>query len=166
MHVLFVDDYYVWQRIALQQLPKIGCTVAIAGDGQQALNYLTGPPTTCPRPDIILMDIAMPIIDGLEATRIIRTQAPFNTDPKICSTPIVGLCATSLRADRERFIAKGMDDVVIKPWKIYGIQRLIHWWSQRRLLPRIEGMPFPRAAIAPVWGAHTRQAYRGPRSRI
>ncbi|KAL4886911.1 CheY-like superfamily [Aspergillus karnatakaensis] len=166
MHVLFVDDNHVWQKIALKEFPKIGCTVAIAGDGQQALNYLSSSPAICPRPDIVLMDIAMPVMDGLEATRIIRTQVPFSTDPKLCSTPIVGLCITSLRVDRERFIAQGMDDIILKPWKTPQMQRVLQWWSQRLLLPRIEGKSFPRAPIAPAWGARTGQSYRGPRSRI
>ncbi|KAL4922359.1 CheY-like superfamily [Aspergillus aurantiobrunneus] len=166
MHVLFVDDSQVWQKIAIQSLPELGCTVVIAGDGQAALNYLTGPPATCPRPDIIMMDIAMPVLDGPDTTQIIRTQAPFITDPKICSTPIVGMCVTSLHADHKRFIARGMDDVLVKPWKRHDIQRLLHWWSQRQLIPKTVGSPFPRAAIAPVWGAHPWRAYRGPRSRM
>ncbi|KAL2861577.1 hypothetical protein BJX68DRAFT_222866 [Aspergillus pseudodeflectus] len=56
MHILFVDDNRVWQKIALLKLPKIGCTVAVASDGQEALNYLSARPEHCPRPDLIMMD--------------------------------------------------------------------------------------------------------------
>ncbi|KAJ0415519.1 hypothetical protein BJY00DRAFT_293521 [Aspergillus carlsbadensis] len=56
MHILFVDDNRVWQKIALLKLPTIGCTVAVASDGQEALNYLSAPPEQCPRPDLIMMD--------------------------------------------------------------------------------------------------------------
>ncbi|KAL5339509.1 hypothetical protein BJX70DRAFT_154779 [Aspergillus crustosus] len=110
--------------------------------------------------------IAMPVMDGLEAARIIRTQAPFITDPKICSAPIVGLCLTSLRVDHERFISQGMDDIVTKSWTVRDFRPLLRWWSQRRVLPRVEGRNLPRAVLAPVWGAQTRQVYRGPRSLI
>ncbi|KAL2818515.1 CheY-like superfamily [Aspergillus cavernicola] len=165
MHVLFVDDNYVWQKVATKMLPRLGCTVAVVGNGQQALNYLAGPPASCPPPDLIMMDIAMPGMDGLEATRIIRTQPPFNTDPKTCSTPIVGLCVTGLRSDHDKYIAQGMDDIIVKPWNKQDLERLLRWWSHRQLIPRAEGRAV-RASMAPVWGPHPWRAYLGPRSRI
>ncbi|KAL2825890.1 CheY-like superfamily [Aspergillus pseudoustus] len=164
MHILFVDDNQVWQRIALVKLPQIGCTVAVAGDGQQALDYLAAPPEQCPRADLIMMDIAMPILDGLEATRILRTEAPFATDPKLSSTPIVGLCTTSLAADHRRFMAQGMDDIIVKPWKVEQVQQVVRWWAQRRVVPRVNGVQ-QRYAMQPGWG-HPLGVYRGPRSRM
>ncbi|KAL2822084.1 CheY-like superfamily [Aspergillus granulosus] len=168
MHILFVDDSRLWQKIALLKLPTIGCTVAVASDGQQALDYLSAPPEKWPRPDLIMMDIAMPVLGGLDATRIIRTQPPFATDPKICSTPIVGLCATSVRRSHERFRAQGMDDIIVKPWKVEQIQPLLRWWAQRRVVPRAMvggGGVVQRSAMNHKW-PHPWAAYRGPRSRI
>ncbi|KAL4923868.1 response regulator [Aspergillus undulatus] len=157
MHVLYVDDNDAWRTIhAIQYLHKAGCTVAVAAHGQQALDYLRGPPATCPRPDLMLMDIAMPIMGGLEAAQIIRTQAPFSIDPAICSTPIVGMCSTGLRADHARFIAQGMDDILVKPWTVHDVRRLIAWWSRRQLLPRIGEGTVPRTAVAPIWRKRSR----------
>ncbi|KAL3465015.1 CheY-like superfamily [Aspergillus heterothallicus] len=171
MHILFVDDNHVWQKIALAKLPKLGCTVAVAGDGQQALDYLSSPPDQCPRPNLIMMDIAMPTLDGLETTHILRTTAPFASDPQIRSTPIVGLCTTSLRADHARFIARGMDDIIVKPWAVEQIQPLLHWWAQRRVVPRIGVIGLQQqqqrfALRGEVWGGMGRGVYRGPRSRM
>ena len=98
----------------------------------------------------------MPVMDGLQAANIIRTQAPFTTDPKICSTPIVGLCATRIRGDHERFIAQGLDDILAKPWSLQDVQRLVGWWSQRLLLPRSQGVAVAQTAIAPAWGKRSR----------
>ncbi|KAL4795185.1 CheY-like superfamily [Aspergillus venezuelensis] len=156
MHVLLVDDNRVWRVRGTKFLQQAGCTVAVAEHGKQALDYLAASPVTCPRPDLILMDIAMPVVDGLQAVNIIRTQAPFNIDPKICSTPIVGLCATRIRADHERFIAQGFDDILAKPWSVHDVQRLVGWWSQRLLLPRTQGVAVAQTAIAPVWGKRSR----------
>ncbi|KAL4936161.1 CheY-like superfamily [Aspergillus oleicola] len=156
MHVLFVDDNDIWRIRAIKFLQEAGCTVAAASNGRQALDYLAGSPVLCPRPDLILMDIAMPIMDGLEAAHIIRSQVPFNTDPKICATPIVGMCTTSLRADHERFIAQGLDDILVKPWSVHDVRRLVAWWSQRLLLPRIQGGAMAQTAIAPIWGKRSR----------
>ncbi|KAL3476975.1 CheY-like superfamily [Aspergillus californicus] len=107
----------IWRGVAIKALPRLGCTVRVVGDGQQALNYLAGPPASCPRPDLILMDIAMPM-DGLEATRIIRTQQRFSFDPKLRFTPIVGMCLTNPRSDHDKYITQGLDDVIVKPWNL------------------------------------------------
>ncbi|CEL05178.1 hypothetical protein ASPCAL06297 [Aspergillus calidoustus] len=108
----------------------------------------------------------MPTLDGLSATRILRSEAPFTTDPKIRTTPIIGLCTTSLRADHRRFIEQGMDDIIVKPWNLEQIQPLLRWWAQRRVA--VPGMAQGQKygpGFREGWGGEWR-AFRGPRSRM
>jgi CheY-like chemotaxis protein len=70
-------------------------------------------------PDIILMDIQMPTMDGLESTRQIRL------DPNLISTPIVALTALAMEGDRDRCLAAGMNGYISKPLKLRELARLI-----------------------------------------
>jgi DNA-binding NarL/FixJ family response regulator len=116
------------------------------------------------------VQIAMPILDGLSATQIIRNEEPFTNDPKIRTTPIIGLCTTSLRADHRRFIEQGMDDIITKPWNVEQIQPVLRWWAQRRVVvPRAGGGAVQGQRYTPGfkggWGGEWR-AFKGPRSRM
>ncbi|KKK16913.1 hypothetical protein ARAM_002680 [Aspergillus rambellii] len=166
MHVLIAEDNPINQKLATIVLTRLGCTLAVVDNGQQALDYLAADPVTCPRPDIILMDISMPVMDGFEATRMIRTQPPFTTDPRICMAPIIGMCATNCREARESYLARGMDDILLKPLRRKHLHQLLMWWSQRKVSPRAVGQTLPQIVMAPTWGSHPWSAYRGPRSRI
>ena len=101
-------------RMAAQRmLQKVGYTVHTAGNGQEALDVLA---TKHPQPvDIILMDIQMPVMDGLEATRRIRENADGRFDAQ---TPIIALTAYAMAGDRERFLEAGLDDHLAKPVKV------------------------------------------------
>ncbi|KAL2862616.1 response regulator [Aspergillus lucknowensis] len=175
MHILVAEDNYVNQKVLEKFFKKLGgCTVSIVGDGQQALNYLSGPPATCPRPDIIIMDNAMPVMGGQEATRIIRTQPPFTTDPLIRTTPIIALVA-SMVSDRERYLAQGFDDVLHKPFRLQSLKRMILFWSRQRRNPAGGGAagiaPLPPPVPVPLrptaqWGPFPLRAFRGPRSLL
>ncbi|KKK19673.1 hypothetical protein AOCH_000832 [Aspergillus ochraceoroseus] len=166
MHVLIAEDNSINQKLATIVLTRLGCTLAVVDNGQQALDYLAADPVTCPRPDIILMDISMPVMDGFEATRMIRTQPPFTTDPRICMAPIIGMCATNCREARESYLARGMDDILLKPLRRKHLHQLLMWWSQRKVSPRAVGQTLPQIVMAPTWGSHPWSAYRGPRSRM
>jgi len=103
--VLVADDNEVAQRLCRRVLEKAGHRVLTASDGQEAVNLALQD-----SPDIILMDVAMPGMDGLEAMRQIRAQKPGMT--------VVIASAHSMASDRDRFLAAGADDVLSKPFKL------------------------------------------------
>src|SRR2546426_12407031 len=92
--VLVADDNEVAQRLCKRVLEKAGFPVLIAADGLQAVDIALSQ-----RPAMILMDVAMPGIDGLEAMRRIKAEIP--------TMPIVIASAHSMASDRERFLAAG-----------------------------------------------------------
>jgi CheY-like chemotaxis protein len=119
--VLVADDNEVAQRLCRRVLEKAGHRVLTASDGQEAVNL-----AFANSPDMILMDVAMPGMDGLEAMRQIKAQKP--------GTPIVIASAHSMASDRERFLAAGADDVLSKPFKLTDltgvVDRLVGHGSQ------------------------------------
>ncbi|MBF0293736.1 MAG: response regulator [Magnetococcales bacterium] len=105
--VLLVEDTFVNQQVAAGMLKQMGLEVEIAGDGQEGVRKaMEG------RADVILMDMQMPVMDGLEATRRIREwEAREGREP----TPIVAMTANALSGDRERCLEAGMNDYLAKP---------------------------------------------------
>ena len=103
--VLVADDNEVAQRLCKRVLEKAGYGVLIAGDGLQAVDIALRE-----RPGMILMDVAMPGIDGLEAMRRIKAELP--------AMPIVIASAHSMASDKERFLAAGADSVLSKPFRL------------------------------------------------
>ena|SRR5437588_1068371 len=103
--VLVADDNEVAQRLCRRVLEKAGYGVLIAGDGLQAVDIALSQ-----RPAMILMDVAMPGIDGLEAMRRIKAEIP--------ALPIVIASAHSMSSDRDRFLAAGADNVLSKPFRL------------------------------------------------
>jgi two-component system CheB/CheR fusion protein len=88
-------------------LEKFGCEVSLAEDGEQALEMLGKSDVDC-----IIMDIQMPRMDGVTATRKIRSSPEFKDKSDVC---IIAMTAYAMRGDRDRFIAAGMDDYLSKP---------------------------------------------------
>jgi CheY-like chemotaxis protein/nitrogen-specific signal transduction histidine kinase len=103
--VLLVEDNATNRRVAELFLERAGCRVLQAADGADALAMLSGQAV-----DLVLMDVQMPVMDGLEATRRIRAEAPGGG-----RVPIVGLTASALKEQVEACRAAGMDDVIAKP---------------------------------------------------
>ncbi len=100
--VLLVEDNRVNQRVAQLFLERAGCEVVLAEDGEAALAVLAES-----RVDLVLMDVQMPVMDGLEATRRIRAGGN--------RIPVVGLTANAMREQMDECRAAGMDDVLAKP---------------------------------------------------
>jgi signal transduction histidine kinase/CheY-like chemotaxis protein len=105
-HALLVEDNSINQVVAGEMLTSLGMTYEIAEDGRQAVTKITN----SPHYDIVLMDIQMPIMDGYEATSIIR-ELGYKT------IPICGLSANAMRKDKEKAEEVGMNDYLIKPLK-------------------------------------------------
>jgi CheY-like chemotaxis protein len=110
--VLVADDNDVAQRLCRRVLEKAGYTVLIAGDGLQAVEVALSQ-----RPAMILMDVAMPGIDGIEAMRRIKAEIP--------NQPIVIASAHSMASDRERFLAAGADDILSKPFRLADLVAVV-----------------------------------------
>jgi len=107
LHILTVEDNPTNQLFTQQILEKLGCRVIVAKNGQEAVSH-------CKKNtfDLILMDGQMPIMDGFEATQIIRKQEALQNK----HTPIIALTAHALANDRKRFLDAGMDDYLSKPF--------------------------------------------------
>ena len=101
----------------------------------------------------------MPVMCGLEATRIIRTQPPFSTDAMLRATPIIGLPAGTIFSPQETLKRTGYDDILSKPVRLYLLKAMLLRWS--RWQHAIDG-----ATMVPAWGPYPLRAYRGPRSRL
>jgi CheY-like chemotaxis protein len=110
--VLVADDNDVAQRLCRRVLEKAGYTVLIAADGLQAVEIAMSR-----RPAMILMDVAMPGIDGIEAMRRIKAEIP--------NQPIVIASAHSMASDRERFLAAGADDILSKPFRLADLVAIV-----------------------------------------
>ena len=104
LRILLAEDILLNQKVALQMLEAYGYQADIAQTGKAAIEALQKQPY-----DLVLMDVQMPEMDGLEATRKIRT------DPRIKQSHIVAMTAHSMQGDRERCLAAGMDGYVRKP---------------------------------------------------
>jgi PAS domain S-box-containing protein len=114
LHILLVDDKVVNQKVVTLMLKAMGHTVEVAGNGQDALDhYLPG------KFDLILMDIQMPVMDGISATQEFRKK--YKELP-----PIVGLSASAFEGDREKFMAKGMNDYLTKPLQKDDLIRIVN----------------------------------------
>jgi signal transduction histidine kinase/DNA-binding response OmpR family regulator len=107
--ILLVEDNVVNQKLAEKLLEKAGYSVAVAENGRVALAMLEAQ-----RYDLILMDMMMPEMDGLEATRRIRADEAASGAPRI---PIVAMTANAMQGDKERCLEAGMDGYVSKPVK-------------------------------------------------
>lgn len=115
--VLVAEDDLVNQRYIIRLLEKMGCEVALAEDGKQALDILREN-----RFDVMLMDVEMPVMNGIEATRAIRETKTGCLQPDI---PIIALTAHAMWGDEQRCIHAGMDDYVPKPVDIDTVAAII-----------------------------------------
>src|SRR5439155_6300415 len=106
LRVLLAEDSIVNQRLAVGLLERHGHRVTIANNGREALELAEQDNF-----DVILMDVQMPEVDGLEATRTIRQREERSGQ----HVPIIAMTAHALKGDRERCLAVGMDEYVAKP---------------------------------------------------
>ncbi|KAL8994459.1 MAG: hypothetical protein Q9169_005583 [Polycauliona sp. 2 TL-2023] len=124
-HVLVVEDNAINQQIALKTIKKFGFSVNAVWNGQEALDYLAmqEPSPAHPRPDIILMDVQMPLLDGYAATHEIRHHSHFRT------TPIIAMTASAIQGDKEKCQKAGMDDYIAKPVNREHLETMLLKWA-------------------------------------
>jgi CheY-like chemotaxis protein len=139
--VLLVEDNDLNQEVATELLRSAGLVVDVADNGQiavdkvQSANY-----------DIVLMDMQMPVMDGLTATRIIREM------PQFATLPIVAMTANAMQADREACRAAGMDDHVAKPIEPRELFLTMLKWvkpvGEALTMASASGSPEPASSVA------------------
>ncbi len=117
LRILLVDDDAINRLAGQRILEQAGCEVVLANDGRDGLNRLKQKDV-----DLVLMDIHMPNLDGIEATRRIR-ESWVETERHL---PIIGLTASVMKNEQQRYRDAGMDDVVAKPVEIGTLVRTIH----------------------------------------
>ena len=122
--ILLAEDHPFNQQVAIEFLENAGATVCIANNGEEALRLLR-----LERFDCVLMDAQMPVMDGLQATRIIRADAALAT------TPVIALTASASGEERERCLEAGMNDFVSKPFKPHNLYTTIAKWLPYRPQP-------------------------------
>ncbi len=117
--ILLVEDNEMNRDMLSRRLEKRGYTLVIAVDGAAGVAQ-----AKAEKPDLVLMDMSLPVIDGWEATRQIRA------DPATATTPIIALTAHAMASDREKCLAAGCDDFDTKPIELprllAKIEELLH----------------------------------------
>jgi PAS domain S-box-containing protein len=111
LRILLAEDNLMNQKLAVRLLEKQGHHVRVAGNGQQALDLLFSRSSEPGDFNLVLMDVQMPDMDGLEATTIIR-EREMGTGHRM---PIIAMTAYAMKGDRERCLAAGMDGYISKP---------------------------------------------------
>jgi signal transduction histidine kinase/CheY-like chemotaxis protein len=119
--ILLVEDNAVNRQIASTLLKRIGCEVEVAVDGAVAVERWRDGTY-----DLVLMDCQMPVMDGYDATRAIRSLESDLARPR---TPVVALTANALAGDRELCLAAGMDDHLGKPFTVDLLRGMIERWA-------------------------------------
>ncbi len=134
VNILYAEDNPVNQKLGEKILKRMGYQVTIAPDGSKALELIEEGRVHY---HVVLMDIQMPNMDGIEATGAIRKwekerslaggESTIKPDNRI---PIIALTANAMRGDREKYLAAGMDDYISKPFKKEVIQGVIGKWAK------------------------------------
>jgi PAS domain S-box-containing protein len=119
LKVLLVEDHPVNQKLAMALVTRLGHDVSLAGNGQEALDALAAKDF-----DIVLMDVQMPVMDGLEATRRIREVPAWR------ELPVVAMTANAMQGDREVCMAAGMDEYITKPIKTTVLAEILSRYAR------------------------------------
>jgi PAS domain S-box-containing protein len=120
--ILVVEDDTVSQRVQLSMLKRMGAEPDLAVDGEDAIGYLNEKPF-----DVVLMDLQMPKMNGLDATREIRRMMPADRQPVI-----IAMTASVLPSDRLACIEAGMDDFISKPVNADHVRTSLERWLKQR----------------------------------
>jgi signal transduction histidine kinase/DNA-binding response OmpR family regulator len=132
--VLLVEDSPTNQEVAQAALEKYGCIVTLADDGQQAVGCIKEREY-----DIVFMDCQMPVMDGFEATSLIRQFEAINNRARV---PVIAFTAYAMKGDAEKCIGAGMDDYLAKPVQRAALGAMLQKWAMK-----ITGLPAPDNAL-------------------
>ncbi|MEJ2794950.1 ATP-binding protein [Iodobacter sp. LRB] len=129
VRILLVEDNVLNQQVAYELLTNVGARVIIAQHGGEALGWLSIDPLPC---DLILMDLQMPVVDGHQATQLIRSEPRFN------SLAIVAMTAHAMSDERQRCLDLGMNDYITKPVQPHELFTTVAKWAGQAVRPRPE----------------------------
>jgi len=153
LRMLLADDNVINQKVAMRLLQQMGYRPDVAGNGVEAVAALDRQTY-----DIVFMDVMMPEMDGLEATKVIRerqkNKARYPTYKS--SLIIVAMTASAMQGDRERCLAAGMDDYLAKPVRPEDVRKVIERWAAAASSPESAVAPttvVPPAVVFPMIGA-------------
>lgn len=136
LRILLAEDNLVNQKVALGFLKRYGYRADVAGNGVEVLEALKRQ-----QYDVILMDINMPELDGIETTRCVRRDWPANEQPRI-----IAMTANALREDRTEYLANGMDDYVSKPVRPEQLEAALRCAANSRITTQIPE-PVPEITV-------------------
>jgi CheY-like chemotaxis protein len=131
LRILLAEDNVVNQRLAQLLLERLSQSADVVSNGVEAVNAASHLPY-----DLILMDVLMPEMDGLDATRQIRARLPKERQPRI-----IAMTANALSGDRERCLAAGMDDYISKPVQLEELAKVL-----QRQQVHVDAQPAPPAS--------------------
>jgi len=119
IRILLVEDNLINRKLAQRLLTKAGFQVKAANNGEEAVNIYTSGPGQF---DIIFMDVQMPGMDGIEATRVLRSKG-------FAQIPIIAMTAQAMKGDREKCLEAGMNDYISKPIKGEAVIAMVKKWA-------------------------------------
>ncbi len=152
-HILVAEDNAVNQEVVREYLAQLGCTIDMVENGADAVAAVENNSY-----DLILMDLQMPVMDGLNATEYIRSWQKLENLPP---TPIVALTANAFEIDREKCLAAGMNDYLSKPFDMNQLRRKVEPWLQPAAAPVAQAnRPEPGQTNSVLDGNHL-QTLRG-----
>jgi PAS domain S-box-containing protein len=122
LRILLVEDNPVNQRVARELLQAEGAQVTLASQGREGVDCLLRSLVDGPLFDLVLMDLQMPVMDGLQATRLIREQ------PGLQTLPVIAMTANAMAEDRQQCLSVGMNDHLGKPFHIDQLVALVQRW--------------------------------------
>lgn len=116
-HAMVVEDNPVNRKVMLAMLERLNVKASVMENGQDAVeNYLTS------KPDVILMDLQMPVLDGLEATRLIRK---LEKQHKLEPCPIIAVSANATQHDQAQASSSGMNNFLVKPYRFAALKAVL-----------------------------------------
>lgn len=139
--VLLAEDNPVNQEVATGMLRSLGCDVTVANNGREALEALLQGAY-----DIVLMDMQMPEMDGLTATRLLRQDATYTSQAHL---PVIALTANAFAQDAEACLGVGMNDYLSKPYTLEQLHTILSHWLPGKTEVPAPALPAPSAPPEP-----------------
>jgi signal transduction histidine kinase/CheY-like chemotaxis protein/ligand-binding sensor domain-containing protein len=128
IHILLVEDNPINQKLVRFMLTRAGYQLEIAADGKEALEKLRAEPVAF---DLIFMDIQMPEMDGIQATKEIRKKE-IQSNIEDLHVPIIAMTAEAIKGTREKCLDAGMDDYITKPIRREDVFKMVKKWALDR----------------------------------